>query len=193
MGLDHARERTGLPASCCLLPYFRRSGTISFPATVLVLVLVLVLRMLLFLFVFCAALKYNTSADTITNFLTQIGILRAACGVFPISVRNSPAAVAHLLTKMNITHLLVGPETPYQDLAAAAFQIMQKQEMPVPGTSTMLAFEDIVREEGEAFEPLPDMDVTWDDPSIVQHSSGHPYVESNASTSIPDPTVSYPM
>lgn len=87
-------------------------------------------------------------------------------------MRNSPGAIAHLLTKMNITHLLVGPEAPYQDLTVAAFRIMKQEGENIPSTSTMLAFEDIVRDEGGAFEPLPDMHVTWDDPSIVLHSSG---------------------
>lgn len=98
--------------------------------------------------------------------------MRAKCAVFPISVRNSAPAVAHLLTKTNVAHLLVGPEGPYQQLAADALKILKEARTAVPDVSTMLAFDDIMSGDDQPFEPLPALKVTWDDPVLVQHSSG---------------------
>lgn len=98
--------------------------------------------------------------------------MRAKCAVFPISVRNSAPAVAHLLTKTNVTHLLVGPEGQYQQLAADALKILKEAGNAVPDASIMLAFEDIMSGDDQPFVPLPALKVTWDDPALVQHSSG---------------------
>ncbi|THH28009.1 hypothetical protein EUX98_g6169 [Antrodiella citrinella] len=113
------------------------------------------------------------STDTITTFLTQIGILRLGHSVFPISTRNSSAAVAHLLTKTDVAHLIVGPETPYQQLAADAFKIMRDAGAKTPETSTMLSFEDIMKEDDEPFVLLPEVDIHWDDTALVMHSSDY--------------------
>lgn len=109
--------------------------------------------------------------DTITIFLTQIGIIRANCVAFPISVRNSASAVAYLLTKTNVTHVIVGSEVPYQQLASSALDIMREAGTPLPETSTMLTFEEIMRED-EIFEPLPYVKFGWDDAALIMHSSG---------------------
>ena len=98
--------------------------------------------------------------------------MRSGCGVFPISVRNSPAAVAHLLTKMSVAHLLIGPEPQYQELAASALKLMNNSGTPIPETSTMLMFTDIFKDEDEPWEPLPEVKLNWDDVALVQHSSG---------------------
>ncbi|KAH8099950.1 acetyl-CoA synthetase-like protein [Cristinia sonorae] len=120
------------------------------------------------------------ASDTITYFLTQIGIVRANCVVFPISVRNSPSAVAHLLSKTDAAHILVGSEAPYRQLAVDALKLMDETGAPVPETSTMLTFEEIMQEDG-TFEALPRPKPGWDDPAVIMHSSG--------STAFPKPIV----
>lgn len=122
--------------------------------------------------------KLNVSADSITYFCTEVGIMRSGCGVFPISVRNSPAAVAHLLTKMSVSHLLIGPEPQYQDLAASALRLMKGTGTSIPEASTMLVFTDIFKGEDEPWEPLPEVKLNWDDVALVQHSSGEYHIVS---------------
>lgn len=46
--------------------------------------------------------------------------MRAGGVAFPVSPRNSPAAVAHLLTKTNSHDVFVSPDRAMQDLMAAA-------------------------------------------------------------------------
>ena len=86
-------------------------------------------------------------------------------------MRNSPQAVAHLLTKSNTTHILVGPEAQYQQLAAEAMKIMREAGTPIPDQSEMFTFEDVMKGD-EPFEPLPHFDSGWDDTALLLHSSG---------------------
>ena len=58
--------------------------------------------------------------DTITYTFLMLGIMRAGAVCFPISPRNSPAAVAHLLAKTNCHNVFVSPDVAMQDLIAAS-------------------------------------------------------------------------
>ncbi|KAF8496994.1 hypothetical protein JB92DRAFT_2585229, partial [Gautieria morchelliformis] len=48
--------------------------------------------------------------DTISYSCLIAGIMSLGCTVFPISTRNSPLAIAHLVSKMGVFQLLVSPE-----------------------------------------------------------------------------------
>lgn len=73
---------------------------------------------------------------------------------------------------MHVSHVLVGPEPQFQELAEAALKVMKEAGAPLPETSTMLVYDDIFKDDTEPFELLPQMKVSWDDPALVQHSSG---------------------
>lgn len=109
--------------------------------------------------------------DTITFFTVIAGIIRAGYTAFPISTRNSPAAVAHLLQKVNVAHVLVGAESALQALIAESLTLVKDQAQPP--TSPMLSFSDIYpAEDHELFVPLPPVKHGADDASYILHSSG---------------------
>lgn len=112
-------------------------------------------------------------ADSITYLTTLMGIIRAGYIVFPISSRNSAAAVAHLLSTKNATHILVGEENSMQSLAKAALELMKSSMTEIPGTSFMPLFHDIYIDEAEViFQPLPHVRPELDESAIILHSSG---------------------
>ncbi|CAL1699337.1 unnamed protein product [Somion occarium] len=122
-------------------------------------------------------------ADTITSFTLQAGIMRAGHAVFPISPRNSPPAIAHLLSKTGAQHLLVGPEPALQSLAKASLKIMSDADSPLPALAAVPAFEGLYPQRDDpTFELLPPIRPDWDDPAVILHSSG--------STAFPKPLMS---
>lgn len=101
------------------------------------------------------------------------GAQRAGYAPFPLSPRNSPAAIAHLLTKIQVPFLFVGPEPAMQELVAHAFEIMKEAGTTLPQISTMPVFEDLyITDPNVPFDPLPPIFPDQDDPVIVMHSSG---------------------
>jgi acyl-CoA synthetase (AMP-forming)/AMP-acid ligase II len=131
---------------------------------------------------------YNYSlrflADTITYFTTFLSAQRADCILFVISPRNSPAAVAHLLDKVKVDHLLVGREPSMQILVKEALELLtSKYEEPkVPELSPMPTFQELYDASVPVPSPesLPLTNTKTDDLSIYFHSSG--------STNFPKPT-----
>ena len=104
--------------------------------------------------------------------LTFLGAERAGFTLFPISPRNSPAAVAHLLTQVNVDLILVGRESSMQDLANASFERLRASNVRVPQTAALPIFSDLFPANGHEVEPLPIMDYKADDTSLIMHSSG---------------------
>lgn len=92
--------------------------------------------------------------------------------MFPISTRNSPGAIAHLLTKTDPTHILVGPEKLWQDLAAASFKIMAENNVQPPRAVNMPIFEDLYMTRNEDVELLPPYKPAPSDLAFIMHSSG---------------------
>lgn len=118
-------------------------------------------------------LKYHK--DSITFCTIVMGIIRAGYVPFPISPRNSPAAVAHLLSTKEVSHLLVGGEHSLQNLATASSNLMKASTAKIP-TSLMPIYDDLyVSGEGAPFNPLPFKRPAIDEVIIILHSSGmHP-------------------
>ncbi|KAH9840963.1 uncharacterized protein C8Q71DRAFT_854811 [Rhodofomes roseus] len=125
-------------------------------------------------------------SDSIPYFTLEMSIMRAGYVVFPLSPRNSPAAIAHLVVKANVKHILVGREKAMTDLASSAFDIL-KAEHPstaLPDLSPMLSFEELYLPPGEG--AVSSADIPYrphgsDDPAMLLHSSG--------STAFPKPIV----
>ena len=109
-----------------------------------------------------------------TYFTTEVGILRAGFAVFPISFKNSPEAIAHLLKKTAARHLLVGGEPILQKVAATSLELLRADGHPETPVSTMPHFEDLFPHDcshGE-FKYYPAVKFDLDAPALILHSSG---------------------
>ncbi|KAK0461852.1 uncharacterized protein EV420DRAFT_1665230 [Desarmillaria tabescens] len=111
-------------------------------------------------------------SDTITYFTTMMSLLRANFIFFPISPRNSALAVAHLLHKVGVQHVLVGRDVSMQDLARASLNILKSQYSyssdDLPDLSPVPVFEELFlhhwRECSTAYpKPIP-----WSGHRVVQ-------------------------
>ena len=109
-----------------------------------------------------------------TYVTTEVGILRAGFSVFPISPRNSPEAVAHLLKKTGSNYLLVGGEPMLQKLANAALELLRADGHPEIPASHMPHFEDLYPDDDSdsEFENYPTVKFDLEAPSLILHSSG---------------------
>ncbi|KAI0673258.1 acetyl-CoA synthetase-like protein [Trametes maxima] len=116
-------------------------------------------------------------ADSITLMTLFIGIMYLGCTPFPISVRNSAAAVAHLVRGTSVRDLFVSPDGGMQRIANEAREILSAEGyeinlLPLP------TFEDFYDEHDESL-PIKMGPVHENKPAIILHSSG--------STSFPKP------
>jgi len=112
--------------------------------------------------------------DTATYVTIELGVLRAGFTVFPISPRNSPEAVAHLLKKTGPSHLLVGAEPKFQKLAATSLELLRADGHPGIPFSDMPHFGDLYPHDdsdGE-FKHYPAVKFDPNAPSLILHSSG---------------------
>ncbi|KAJ6574353.1 hypothetical protein B0H19DRAFT_1371452 [Mycena capillaripes] len=112
----------------------------------------------------------STSAILYTCLL--FGTLRAGCPVFPLSPRNSDAAIAHLIAESGVKYLLVSQDAHMQDIARKANGILQSKNVhitliPIPTYEEICADE---REDRDALPPLQHIDD--DQVMIIAHSSG---------------------
>ena len=89
---------------------------------------------------------------------------------FPISIRNSPIAVAHLVMKTGVKKMFVSADPAMQRLAHEANEILAKEGrafefLPMP------LFEDLYGPGGDD-ELVPMGKVDQDKVAIIMHSSG---------------------
>ncbi|KAF9256609.1 acetyl-CoA synthetase-like protein [Marasmius fiardii PR-910] len=120
-----------------------------------------------------------TTTDTLVYFTMIMSLLRADCVVFPISPRNSAAAVAHLLEKVGADHVLVGLEAAMQELVHEALKLFKTQfpSQQLPSFSPVFSFEDLFRPDWEGSvtlqpDELPLKLVNLHDTVLYLHSSG---------------------
>ncbi|KAH9934343.1 uncharacterized protein B0H18DRAFT_870080 [Fomitopsis serialis] len=118
-------------------------------------------------------------SDAIPHFTMMMSIMRANYAVFPISPRNSPMAVAHLIDKVGVCHVLVGREPAMQDLANEALGILITRygAEKLPTFSPMPLFEELfLSTEAGCSEslPVPPLYVYKGPDTVVMvlHSSG---------------------
>ena len=115
---------------------------------------------------------YHT--DTATYATIELGVLRAGFTIFPISPRNSPEAVAHLLKKTGSSHLLVGGEPKFRNLAATSLELLRADGHPEIHFCDMPHFGDLYPHDDsdKQFEDYPAVRFDPDAPSLILHSSG---------------------
>ncbi|GJE91046.1 acetyl-CoA synthetase-like protein [Phanerochaete sordida] len=111
--------------------------------------------------------------ESITYFTLMTGICRAGFIAFPISPRNSPEAVAHLLAETGVSYIFVGVEDALQRLWAAAAEALRADGATPPWMHAVPAFRTLYPAERDPhFKLLPVPDARWDDVTIILHSSG---------------------
>jgi acyl-CoA synthetase (AMP-forming)/AMP-acid ligase II len=103
--------------------------------------------------------------------------LRANYVPFPISPRNSAAAVAHLMFKAGVSHLLIGHEPAMADIAKHALEIFKDQfpDSTVPDVSLVPLFDDLFLPAVENLPgpgTLPYEYMGPDATALIAHSSG---------------------
>lgn len=67
--------------------------------------------------------------------------MRAGYSAFPISTRNSPVAVAHLLREVKVAHVLVGSERALQALISESLALIEGKAKQT--ISVMLSYDNI--------------------------------------------------
>jgi hypothetical protein len=104
-----------------------------------------------------------------------MAIMRAGYIAFPISPRNSPSAVAHLIKSVGVQYILVGNDQSMSDLADESLQALkanyegktiEPQLIPIPH------FGDLFVDTGDDFKTLPSIRKEPNDIIIYLHSSG---------------------
>lgn len=100
--------------------------------------------------------------------------MRAGFAVFPISPRNSPEAIAHLLKKSAARHLMVGGEPMLQELAASSLELLRADGHPEIPVSNMPQFEDLYPRNctHADFDYYPTVKFDLHAPALILHSSG---------------------
>ncbi|KAK7472205.1 hypothetical protein VKT23_000327 [Stygiomarasmius scandens] len=90
-------------------------------------------------------------SDSISYTTTMLSIMRANFILFPISPRNSPQAVAHLINKVGVAHMLVGHDQSMQELMEKATGFLKTDygygNDRLPTMSMMPLFEDLYLED----------------------------------------------
>ncbi|KAF8890512.1 hypothetical protein CPB84DRAFT_1784727 [Gymnopilus junonius] len=114
------------------------------------------------------------ASDTFSYLTTFIAILRAGYIAFAISPRNSPAAVAHLLYKVGVNHLLVGHEASMIELSNESLELLSSNypEAAQPKRTPIPLFEDLYLEADDDPNDIPFEKRDLNDVVVYMHSSG---------------------
>ncbi|THH15912.1 hypothetical protein EW146_g4654 [Bondarzewia mesenterica] len=70
-------------------------------------------------------------SDNVSFFSMLVGTMRLGIVPFSISPRNSPVAVAHLISKTHVIQLFVSPDPAMQRLAAESLKLLEKDGIHV--------------------------------------------------------------
>ncbi len=89
---------------------------------------------------------------------------------FPISPRNSVAAIMHLMKSTNSKYLVVSGDATLQKLADVVCRESVADERIV--TISMPCFADLYSSESHSYQPLAPVRPEWSETAVVLHSSG---------------------
>ncbi|PBK92561.1 acetyl-CoA synthetase-like protein [Armillaria gallica] len=113
------------------------------------------------------------AADSVTYYTTIAGIMRAGCIAFPISVRNSDAAVAHLIRSTGAKYMFLSQDPGMQKLAEVALQNLNNEECQDLKMMTMPSFESLYSGSPEPSNFLPSIkNSDLEAQALIMHSSG---------------------
>ncbi|KAF9012818.1 acetyl-CoA synthetase-like protein [Hymenopellis radicata] len=124
------------------------------------------------------AIVANGSSDSISYFVTMMGLMCANIVFFPISTRNSALAIAHLVNEVGVSHVFVGHDPALHDLMQQATELLRTKYISTnpPTALAMPTFEELFKDdwqtcldrEGE----LPRAPMNPDATALYLHSSG---------------------
>ncbi|PAV14618.1 acetyl- synthetase [Pyrrhoderma noxium] len=120
-------------------------------------------------------------SESTSYVATVIGILRAGHIAFPISPRNSPEAIAHLLLSVSATHILVSSDPTIQSQYESTENLLRgklepkKIGMPTHGDF----FVEYDSDSESLFEPVPLAKIDVNSIACIYHTSG--------TTALPNP------
>lgn len=113
------------------------------------------------------------NTNSITYFAVITGLMRLGFTPFPISPRNSAAAVTHLLKSTNCRHLVVGQDVSLQKVAdTVCHQFWEADVDNKITTIPMPCFSDLFSTKPGSYEPLPPVRPDWSQTALIMHSSG---------------------
>jgi acyl-CoA synthetase (AMP-forming)/AMP-acid ligase II len=105
----------------------------------------------------------------------MMGIVRAGFTVFPISPRNNPPAIAHLIKNTGAVKLFVSADHVSQAVASAAIELLQTNEQShVVTISKTPVFEDLFPHESteSPFKYFSAHNFDMEAPALILHTSG---------------------
>lgn len=122
-------------------------------------------------------------SDTISYASTILGTMSLGLTPFPLSIRNSPIAIAHLVKKTDTMQVFVSPDPAMQRLCHDAVEILRQDGIEIE-VLPMIQFDDIEDGTPQAEEldrlQLNPSKAELSDTAIILHSSGeyqsHPHV-----------------
>ncbi|KAI0643270.1 acetyl-CoA synthetase-like protein [Trametes meyenii] len=115
------------------------------------------------------------NTDTITYFLTALGVVRAGCTAFLVSTRNASAGLADMLQRTETAHMFVSRDAVLREVVKDALSRLPEGQVTVHDA---LVFDDLFPADGKAtdpaFETKVDLPSTYDLQAwaIILHSSG---------------------
>jgi acyl-CoA synthetase (AMP-forming)/AMP-acid ligase II len=107
-----------------------------------------------------------------------VGVMHAGLTPFPISARNSPGAIAHLLKATNASILYVSPDAAMRKLTAAAIKLLEDDSDDYKvKVMQMPEFADLYSHKDTGANDNADEDVQLntmgpDDVALILHTSG---------------------
>ncbi|KAI0050775.1 acetyl-CoA synthetase-like protein [Auriscalpium vulgare] len=110
-------------------------------------------------------------ADTLSYFAAVFGALRLGLVAFPISPRNSPIAVAHLIRSSHVIQLFVSPDAAMQQLASQVVDLLLKEDVAIE-LLPMIRFTEVADGDPDAELSIEVKRRGMDDDLILIHSSG---------------------
>ncbi|KAA1471161.1 acetyl-CoA synthetase-like protein [Dentipellis sp. KUC8613] len=114
------------------------------------------------------------TADTVTYVSLFLGIMRLGFVPFLISVRNSPAAIAHLVKSEGVQDIIVSSDTSMHHLYHEATQLLAQDGTTVR-MLPMVTFEDLYgprEEQAQQASDFPLRKLQLDEVALIMHSSG---------------------
>ena len=101
-----------------------------------------------------------------------MGLMRAGYQPFPLSNRNSPAGIAHLIKEMKVTHIVTTGDHSTQQLLAASIDVLESEGVRLRCIS-LPRFGDELIKPSQSFKrcPVP-VRAKPDDAALILHSSG---------------------
>nr|AEM76784.1 NRPS-like enzyme [Armillaria mellea] len=110
------------------------------------------------------------NTDSITYFTVLVGLMRLGKIPFPISPRNSVAAIIHLMKSTSCRYLVVSGDPTLQKLADVVCRDIVADERIV--SISMPRFADLYYSERHLHQPLSPIRPEWSQTAIILHSSG---------------------